>query len=189
MVLSEFLIDWDYIKRIGVRDAYGIHKLVYGLFPNPPRHFLYMDNENRSGKRILILSKEKPIVPQEGRVRSKEIPPNYLDWGKYAFQVKLNPVRRIDGKAVPVIGREALTNWFLGKQASWGVEVVSDCLEVDDAGVEVIVKGTRKITLSYAVFRGIFNVMNRELFRKAFEHGIGRAKAFGFGLLQIVKSY
>ena len=47
-------------------------------------------------------------------------------------------------------------------------------------------KGDQLITHGAATFLGKLNVMDRVKFIKSFKEGIGRAKGFGFGLLQIV---
>ncbi|MGX8679016.1 MAG: type I-E CRISPR-associated protein Cas6/Cse3/CasE, partial [Sphaerochaetaceae bacterium] len=78
--------------------------------------------------------------------------------------------------------------WFLSKQNSWGFEVIQDSFEVFETGVQIFEKGETKITQSKASFRGVLRVTDRSVFKQSFEQGIGRGKAFGFGLLQLIKT-
>jgi CRISPR system Cascade subunit CasE len=42
------------------------------------------------------------------------------------------------------------------------------------------------VTIAYATIQGMLRVTQREDFVKSFTKGIGRARAFGCGLLQLV---
>ena len=59
-------------------------------------------------------------------------------------------------------------------------------LEVRHAGVLRYAKDGAICTHNTATFVGKLSVTDRELFKKSFQQGLGRAKSFGFGLLQIV---
>jgi CRISPR system Cascade subunit CasE len=82
--------------------------------------------------------------------------------------------------------REDVAEWFSGKAPSWGFSVADNDLIVDEVGVWEFTKKNQPVTLGFARLRGLLHVVNRELFRRSFSRGIGRGKAFGCGLLQIV---
>jgi len=190
MIASILRLQRQDIKRLGNDvDVYGIHKLVYNLFPGEKRNFLFLDKAGRYDERtILIISLEKPIESNLGLLQSKVIPEHFLDHPNYAFEVRMNPVtRRSDNrKTIPITGEDSLKSWFIKKQDSWGIEILTDKLEVFDTGLQKFNKGENTIYHNKATFRGILTVKNKDLFRTSFENGLGRGKAFGFGLLQLV---
>jgi len=46
-------------------------------------------------------------------------------------------------------------------------------------------KKDNKVIQGRALITGVLSVQDRSLFRKSFQQGIGRGRAFGFGMLQI----
>lgn len=189
LILSRLILDWRSLKKLGIRDEYGLHKLVYSLFPGNFRDFLFYDEpQAKYGKSILILSHTQPLLPQFGKLESKHIPDSYLDWNEYAFQVMINTCKRSkEGKLVPITSQENVIEWFKSKQSSWGFAVKEESFEVFDCGAAIIAKGKTNITLSKACFRGVLIVTDRDAFKHSFEKGIGKGKSFGFGLLQLKK--
>ncbi|MFA7114825.1 MAG: type I-E CRISPR-associated protein Cas6/Cse3/CasE [Candidatus Omnitrophota bacterium] len=184
-------------KALDIKDAYSIHRVVYSLFPRSKdevqRNFLFADKGGDfNGRRILILSKTKPVEPEYGKIESRNVPESFLQFKKYGFKITLNPVIR-NGKektTVPVTGKENLRTWFLGKTNGLGFVVDSDSIQVCRMGVMTFTKkkdaAVFNQTHNIATFMGKLEVVDRKLFIKSFEEGIGRAKGFGFGLLQLV---
>jgi CRISPR system Cascade subunit CasE len=65
--------------------------------------------------------------------------------------------------------------------------VNEECLEIRHSGVQTFDLGNGKIvTHNKATFVGKLMVTDRPAFQECFRKGIGRAKSFGFGLLQIM---
>ena len=188
MIASMLVLDRNAIQVFRIKDAYSIHKIVYSLFPGSYRDFLFYELEGSTqGRKVLILSQNQPMVPKAGELHSKQVPKDFLEHDRYGFQVQLNPVTRHTGsqKCIPVIGEEALGLWFLRRQGEWGISVDQDSLEIFNLGTQEFQTGTKKVVHNKATFRGVLNVVDTELFRHSFEFGIGRGKAFGFGLLQL----
>lgn len=176
------------IKQARIRDAYSIHKVVYALFPGSQRTFLYYDQGGDARQRkILIVSQSHPAQAEYGTLQSKVVPEGFLAFRDYAFQIRLNPVRTVSttGKRVPITGENELYTWFIEKSADWGFLCSPDSLELIDTGVQTIDKGSRTLTHNVAEYRGTLRVVDNARFRQSFESGIGKAKAFGFGLLQV----
>lgn len=188
MIASVVSLDRQAIQILKIKDPYSMHKFVYSLFPGNQRKFLYY---NQGGdlryKRVLLVSQEQPLVPEIGMIESKFIHQDFLEQHRYAFQVLLNPVEQQCGSRSkkPVIGRDALRDWFGKRQESWGFTSNPEDLEIFNIGVQIINKHKRDITHNMAEFRGVLEVLDRERFKNSFINGIGRGKAFGFGLLQI----
>ncbi|MDO9567371.1 MAG: type I-E CRISPR-associated protein Cas6/Cse3/CasE [Candidatus Desulfaltia sp.] len=171
-------------------DGYTIHRVVYELFPGESRDFLFVDKGGDfQARQILILSDRKPEIPQYGEIQSKLIADSFLDHDNYGFEITLNPTKRDKQtrKTVAIRGRENLRQWFLGKAPSLGFEIQAESLEIRHAGVQTFDLGNGSIvTHNSASFIGKLKVTNRVKFQQSFRKGIGRAKGFGFGFLQII---
>lgn len=179
-------------QAAGLKDAYSVHKLVYSLFPaidGGERDFLFADKGGDANlRRILIISQRKPIAPQYGRISTKTINDDFLKFDAYGFEIILNPTLRDakTGKIVAVRGRENLINWFIKKTSDTGFVVDEQSLQVNHAGVQSFKKNGAVYTHNTATFIGKLKVTDQKKFITSFQKGIGRAKGFGFGLLQIV---
>lgn len=186
MILSKITLDFVALKALNIKDPYAIHKFVYSLFPGDKRDFLYYDEPNTRNKQILVLSHRQPVIPQYGIVNSKYVPESFLQSQKYAFKALLNTERRgPDGKIQSIIGKNEVKEWFFDKTPKWGFEVNPDSLMTENQCAFIIHKGENKITISQALFTGELTVIDFDKFKESFENGIGRAKAWGFGMLQL----
>ena len=190
MIASMLSLNRSDCKALKITDSYSIHRVVYDLFPGRLRNFLFADKwGNFNLRKILIVSDHKPVPHKYGDIESKQIPDSFLAHDHYGFEVTLNPTKRDKqtGKTVAIRGRENLHQWFLGKTTSLGFDIKPESLEIRYAGVQTFDLGNGKVvTHNSATFVGKLKVTNREIFQNAFRNGIGRAKGFGFGLLQIV---
>lgn len=192
MIATMYSLSRSDLKALKMKDAYSMHKAVYSLFPEvegQTRDFLFADKGGDSQeRRVLILSERSPVVPVYGKIVSKDIPDTFLQGDLYGFEVTLNPTKRekATGKTVAVRGKENLIEWFTAKAPTLGFEVVAGSLQVQNVGAQSFDKDGAVCTHGTATFIGKLKVINRETFIKSFKQGIGRAKAFGFGLLQIV---
>lgn len=193
MIASALRLNRADYKALGIKDAYSLHKVIYSLFPeqaNQRRDFIYADKGGGwDCRQILMLSERRPETPKFGKIESKEIPESFLRWDNYGFEVMVNPTQRNgpSKKTTPITGRENLHNWFMQKATAWGFDVEPDSLQISNIGVVRFTRGNA-ITQTHgsATFIGKLMVTDREAFMNSFKHGIGRAKGFGFGLLQIV---
>jgi CRISPR system Cascade subunit CasE len=201
MIASTLKLNRSAYRAFKITDPYSIHRTVYSLFPkieNTERDFLFADKGgNFDERRILILSKRSPLQPEYGTVESKVIPESFLNCDTYGFEIRLNPTKREknSGKIIPVQGTEKqdsylkkkkLLEWFCAKSESWGFSTDHNSLQIQSTDVQIFEKGNKQIIQSSVTFIGKLRVKNRVLFIKSFEEGIGRGKAFGFGLLEIV---
>lgn len=204
MVASVLHLDRRSVKALRVTDAYSLHRVVYSLFTDirddqekQASHasgILYADQGgDYKARKILMLSNRQPmsmVEGQYGEVQSKPISPSFLSHEHYRFKVVINPSRRDSAsrKLIPVRGKESVAQWFLERApASWGFEASSQHLQVDKIDVlQFADKAQRQVTVAQAHLQGLLHVTDRERFIASFERGIGRARAFGCGLLQIV---
>jgi len=131
---------------------------------------------------------------------------------RYLFRLRANPVRstkdRVDpggrGRVVNVGSREKQESWLLGRSGSWGFEVPDNA--ADPHGAEGVVLGRRnlvlteretlrfskladdsrlQVTLATAQFDGLLEVTDADRLREVLVGGVGRAKAYGCGLLTL----
>ena len=200
MIASVLRLSRRDCKALRITDPYSIHRVVYSLFEDTrsedekraskPSGILYADKGGDFKQRqILLLSDREPMQPEYGELVSKAIPDGFLDHQRYGFEVTVNPTRR-DGasrKLVPMKGREAVTEWFIERaRSSWGFEVIPEHLQIQRLGVQQFKKGEQTLTHGSTTLKGELQVIDRERFVRSFRQGIGRGRAFGFGLLQIV---
>jgi CRISPR system Cascade subunit CasE len=192
MIASVLSLSRTDCKSLKITDAYSIHRVVYSLFPKKDgvsRDFLYADKGGSFNERtILLLSETEPVVPEIGELRSRRINESFLQHSLYGFEVIVNPVKRDNksGLIVPVRGKDELCRWFTGKATSFGFRVTPELLTVGDTDILQFKKDGQVVTLGKAKFTGKLEVTDRDLFIATFKHGLGKAKGFGFGLLQIV---
>jgi CRISPR system Cascade subunit CasE len=192
MIAAMFKLSSADCKAINLKDIYSLHKTIYSLFPTETgknRDFLFADKGGDwNCRKILILSGREPLKPEYGEIYSKKVPDSFLQFDHYGFEVVLNPTKRDGktGKIVAVRGRENLIQWFLQKAPGFGFEIMLQSLQVNHIGVMTYQKNGITCTHNTATFVGKLKVIERQTFIQSFKQGIGRAKSFGFGLLQIV---
>lgn len=188
------------VKNLKITDPYSLHRVVYSLFDDvrtgPEKNasvssgILYADKGGDfNSHNILLLSNREPNVPEFGELKSRTVPEPLLQHEDYRFEVILNPTKREKntGKTVPIKGREQILQWFTAKSSeSWGFDVNPDSLQINNLSVKSFEKKGNTITQGSATLQGSLTVVDREKFIISFQQGIGRGRAFGFGLLQVV---
>ena len=204
MIASVLKLDRRSIKALRITDPYSLHRVVYSLYDDK-RTDKQKKESQRSGllfadqggdyrsRTILLLADRTPAVCVEGQygeVLSKSIPEDFLAHSTYHFKVIVNPTRRDSAsrKLIPVKGREAIHDWFVERAAqSWGFSVAPEHLEIGKVNVlRFNDKRQQQMTICQAHVKGVLSISDRQQFRSSFSQGIGRAKSFGCGLLQIV---
>ncbi|AOS84549.1 type I-E CRISPR-associated protein Cas6/Cse3/CasE [Chlorobaculum limnaeum] len=188
------------VNALRITDSYSLHRVVYSLFEDVrseaekrssvPSGFLFADKGgDAKGRQILILSDRPPLPPAHGELVSRPVPEEFLQHRFYKFEVTLNPTRKENksGRRIPIKTREEVAAWFGSKSLeSWGFSVDPARLDVRMLPVMQFSKqGDRPVTHGAASVSGMLRVENRDLFIESFRKGIGRGRAFGFGLLQI----
>ena len=207
LIASVLHLDRASVKALRITDVYSLHRVVYSLYEDRRDEtakaaghssgILFADQGGDfHGRKILLLADRMPAerVPGvdgfHGQVQSRPITADFLQHEHYGFKVCVNPTRRdnVSGKIIPVRGREAVARWFMDRAAkNWGFHIDADRMQVNSLQVlQFADKAQRPVTLAQAQIQGRLNVIDRDQFCQSFSHGIGRGKAFGCGLLQIV---
>ena len=143
--------------------------------------------------------------PTEGVWQTKDYSPlldKIAKGQRWQFRLKANPVRKVfQDKGTTsksnVIGTiqghvtvEQQMRWLLDRAESHGFLVCFDSegylqLGVSQRGKGSFSHGKAKVTLTTAVFDGVLEIADAEAFRRTLCNGVGRAKAFGCGLLTV----
>lgn len=194
--LSRYLLSAADRRALRWTDSYSLHRIVYDLFEDMRGDdrqrgsgILFADKGVRQGvSQVIILSDRLPRTPHRGVLETHPLPESFLQAASYQFEVVVNPVWRDNrsGRIMPVRGRDAIAAWFCDHAPRWGFEVHAASLQVTDVQVDRFSKGTGMATIVRATLTGSLRVREREAFVRAACQGIGRARAFGCGLLQIV---
>lgn len=200
MIASMLTLTKDDAVSLRLTDPYSVHRIVYDLFEDVRSSgekfssissgILYVDKGSDNHCRtLLMLSNRPPKVPCFGKLTSHEIPETFLKNGHYRFEIVINPTRRDSktGKTISIKGRHEIKNWFKCKASqSWGFMVDEKNLEVVESGVMCFSKGSHQVTIAKARIVGCLLVTDLNKFIRSFNQGVGRGRAFGFGLLQII---
>lgn len=199
---SVFISQKDVYKH-KIVNAGAYHKLIYSLFEchrteeelkaSKSSEICWVElDESPFGKKFLVISEreihEVPCV----KISSKDIPDQLFDFEKYKFNIVVNPAYRerveegkrikgAKGKLVVLNKPDDVQAWFIKKAPLYGFEVQD--LEVQSMSQKQI--GGGKPNLQAAKLRGVLVVKDKERFKEVFKLGVGRGRAYGFGLLQI----
>jgi len=115
----------------------------------------------------------------------------------WMFRLRANPTRNSSkdkdkssgrGKVFAHVTQEQQKQWLLMRSDSYGFMLKEDAFDVVHTKWEKFTKSkdsNREVILRTATFEGALTISNLERFRKALLFGIGRAKAYGCGLLTI----
>jgi CRISPR system Cascade subunit CasE len=208
--LTQLTLDHATVIRRQLRDSYDWHQLAWQCFPGRPtaaRDFLTRLDELPHGFRLLLVSPDQPARPNwclAEAWQSRPIPPDYFGRGRYAFQLRANPTRKVinpdkpkvvrpDGRLernrnsrrVPLRQPADLLAWLERKATAGGFAVAGDALRIVPEGQDHFNRGRQHGAHASVEFRGTLTVTDPTKFYETFVTGLGSAKAFGFGLLVI----
>ncbi|MDV6013051.1 type I-E CRISPR-associated protein Cas6/Cse3/CasE [Haloechinothrix sp. LS1_15] len=122
---------------------------------------------------------------------------------RWQFRLTANPVRsgrRQGWSDTKPLGHVTVTQqqqWLLDRAGTWGVRVVKAAganwrdgepdLAVVHRNVLRFSRGNRRVTVATATFQGQLEVTDVDALRSALTFGVGRAKAYGCGLLTLAR--
>jgi CRISPR system Cascade subunit CasE len=114
---------------------------------------------------------------------------------RFLFRLKANATKRLSGKGpnakegdkgkrVPVRGDEGRRAWLARHADAAGFRCDVSAVKIVELPPEGGHHGKR-VTVVGTMFEGLLEVTDVAKFHGALEHGVGPAKAYGFGLLSI----
>lgn len=208
MYLSRVQIDTDNRRKMQDLTHLGAyHSWVEDSFPeekelNIRTRKLWRIDRLYGKNYLLIVSQEKPERDRfekygvAGTAETKKYDP-YLEQihnGKrYVFKATLNPTHSVSrgegkrGRVYPEITEKQQME-FLAKRASAnGFSLGEKDYYIAERGYSILRKaGECPVRLCRATYEGTLTVTDEDLFRKALTKGIGRKKAYGFGMMTVI---
>ena len=207
--LTQILVPYELAARqLRIRDTYDWHQRIWQAFAGrhgASREFLSRVDQIEDAYRLLVVSPTPPNKPDwcpTDCFQTKLIPDAFFEHSRYRFSLLANPTKKIidptkpkvirpDGridrnknaKRVPLTRREDLLAWLKRKAGDGGFTVDTEAVRTIPRGREYFFKSGAPGTHTAVEFQGVLEVSDRVKFRDTFSHGIGSAKAFGFGLL------
>lgn len=156
----------------------------------------------RGIKYLLLVSDEKPDIELfekygvQGSAQTKlydEFLNSIQVDNVYRFRVTLNPVRSISqgegkrGRVVPEITADQQMKFLELRAAKLGFELVQGEYSIAERRwVPLRKQGFKKVMLSMVAYEGILKVTDKDLFYQTLTEGIGKKKAYGFGLMSVI---
>jgi len=110
----------------------------------------------------------------------------------FRFRLKGNTVHSVTGekgvrgKVLPHVTEVHKKQWLVKKSAANGFVIADNSFELIEAGKQKFWRQSKQVEITYGVFEGVLEVEDATLFVKALTQGIGRAKAYGCGLITIM---
>ncbi len=203
-------VELDVNNRRKIRDlshAGAYHSWVESSFPdelaNGTRSRKLWRLDNIQGRRYLIVvSPDKPDLNAlekygvSGSAVTKDYDP-FLDAihsdRLYQFRAVLNPVHSVcdsDGKrgrVFPEVTAAQQLEYFRKRSATNGFELMPGKYEIKERKYVTLNKaGQKPLRLCQCAYEGILKVSDEDRFKYVLCHGIGRKKAYGFGLMTVI---
>lgn len=197
-----------------LRNPQDMHAAVLGGVPEQPvRQRVLWRVEPRPEARVelLVLTQTRPswehLVEQAGWVRAQSSQFETADLApllaamhvgrRFALRVTANPVvsvssgqRGLRGKVVPVKNKEQI-GWFAERLPRWGFHAVTNSIgqpsiiPVHRQRHEFTKPDKNRVTLEIATFDAHVEVADFETARRSLLDGVGRARAYGCGLITL----
>ncbi len=189
-------------RALKITDLYSLHRIVVDIFgarerasitdETPSARILFASQPaNEFMKRLLVFS---PRSPREDyctaglELETKHLPESYFSHKTYRFQSCINPaIRHPDHNVIPIRGKDRVAAWFAERATrQWGFRVHPNTMSISSLDVQEFKAHSQNITISQATVSGMLTVTDSSAFRRSIYLGIGRARAFGCGLLQAI---
>ena len=211
MYFSE-LLRKGYKNQQPNRNTYDTHQFLWDMFKHDQgrRNFIYTNN----GNKIYTVSKEKPrnLTSQNVEIRTKLYNPSFKEGDFLRFDIRFDPEVRLDEKRIPLVTaykarlregckmswnelmHEATLSWFNKHSKRYGFRI-HDCFVQGYYHYDFLKKKSKddprnkskKVKFDSLDLRGVLEVTGPAVFSMALHHGIGKARAFGCGLMLVAR--
>jgi CRISPR system Cascade subunit CasE len=195
LYLTRIRLSTNEAAKLRLTDAYAWHRKIWEAFPSPPgqpRDFLCRVDRRGGVFHVLVLSPRPPQLPPWGTWETRQIPARFFQFDRYVFSLRANPTqmrvvrtangkRRKNGRRTGIFQPAALRQWIARKLEAAGCQL--EQLAFDPPVRDHFYRKGRRGTHLRVDFRGVLRVQDRQAFFRAVQEGIGRARAFGFGML------
>lgn len=191
-----------------------MHAAVQAAFPPGAleyangRALWRIDRPDKTTTSLLIVSPIEPdlthVVEQAGWQTSQawqtreytQLLDRLTPGQQWGFRIRANPVRNVrlsdwtDTKPVGHVTVKQQEDWLVSRAARHGFQIPDGpeqtaALSVVGRDRVQFIKGGHKAVLSTATYEGVLEVVDTEALRASLISGIGRAKAYGCGMLTL----
>jgi CRISPR system Cascade subunit CasE len=157
---------------------------------------------------LLVVSEDKPdfqhIIDQFGWPASDQkwetktydsFLSNITNGQQWQFRLCANPVHSFKsktdeakrGKIYAHITNERRKKWLLDRAEKLGFYLKEEEFDIMEQDEKKFRRENKMVTISQVIFEGILIVKDSMLFRQSMTNGVGRAKAYGCGLLTVMR--
>lgn len=180
LFITRATISYEDAARQFLNTSYKWHQFIWKAFPTKDgaRDFLYRIDSALDGITITILSPEATINPGLSTWQCKPIPDTFFLQPKYRFKLRANPTFKTpNGKRYNLHRQDDILHWLQCKALRCGVKFSPNS--------EISIAPYNQLSVQGVDISGTLTVTNIDDFKKAVKLGIGKGKAFGFGLLTL----
>lgn len=180
-----------------------MHSTLEGCFDGGRQHPLWRVEKIGGRFIMLVISRDAPDFSSlVGQIGDERVMPqtksydNYLENGVrqgdlMRFRLTANPTIKKDGKRIPLNMKRTenhdycATDWLRDRLNDHGAELISGEISVFEK--HKIRRNQKTITLVSADFDGELKVVDRDKFVDALKNGIGHGKAYGCGMITVMR--
>lgn len=183
------------------------HGAIEMSFEERTRKLWRIDNLN-GNLYLLLLSRDKPDLTSAADQFGTDEGWRTLSYDKFLSEIKEGERRRFRLCANPVISSKKATakgergtvlahvtthwqkQWLIDRAEKNGFALLADDFTVVESkwiSFSKKTNGGRPVTIHSVTFEGILTVTDKEKFCSALKDGIGRAKAYGMGLMTVMR--
>jgi CRISPR system Cascade subunit CasE len=181
-----------------------MHASIKACFPESDGRVLWRSDTLGHNLYVLIVSPIKPDFTafvrqygwpasgQEGESRDyRQLLDGISTGARWRFRLTANPVHTVAGKIYAHVTAAQQRQWLSDRAERNGFALSEDAFDVVGRDTIRFRKGDRsdrrEVTLARATFEGNLTVTDAALFKNTLANGIGRARAYGCGLLTVAK--
>ncbi len=210
MYLSRVKIDLKNRQKTKDLDHLGAyHNWVETCFPTEIKsgvrsRKLWRIDHLKGDSYLLLLSRTKPDIKRMERygvvgsaaIKDYNLLLNRLRVGdKLRFRLILNPVVSLSqgkksgkrGRVIPLVTVNQQIEFLLQRAGKNGFSCNDDEVVITSKGYEILKRKNQKsLKVCKVAYEGFLTVENLELFKAVLVNGLGKKKAYGFGLLTVI---
>lgn len=187
MYISLFKITPDEVKAVNLGDRYRVHQFLFQKYfaYSMQREFLFKIKtfDKKDGLSVFVTSKDAP-TPGSHLVKATQVPEAYLAYKKYKVHMHVNPTVKSKGKLHGITDHKLIEEWFTRKGVEGGFAVTPGTFVIQSAHNTKFFKAGVPCTLVNVTITALIDILDTVKFTSTMEAGIGRGRAFGFGLIE-----
>ena len=205
MFLSRIIIDPNNRRTLQALDNPEIlHGMVEACFPGEQKRKLWRLDKLNGKLCLLLLSYEKADLSQlvtqigfpgaEWETRDYQPLIDRIKTGSiWQFRLTANPVTSVPqqdrrrGKITAITIAAHQREWLIRQGERHGFLLAPGQFDVVRSEWQIFRNKGRTVSILYASFEGLLTVIDEDSLKKALLKGIGRGKAYGMGLLTVMK--